>query len=121
MEIRAAGWHVDADTLSGGNQQKVVLAKWIATNPRILILDEPTKGIDVATKAAVHQFVSEMAAEGMAVLLISSELPEVLGMSDRIIVMHEGALTAEFSRDEATSDSVIKAATGHTAGNGGEQ
>ncbi len=113
MEIRAAGWHVDADTLSGGNQQKVVLAKWLATQPRILILDEPTKGIDVATKAAVHEFISEMASQGLAVILISSELPEVLGMADRVIVMHEGKMTGEFSREEANSDNVIKAATGH--------
>lgn len=115
MEIRAAGWHVDADTLSGGNQQKVVLAKWLATNPRILILDEPTKGIDVATKAAVHTFISQMAAKGLAVILISSELTEVLGMADRIIVMHEGELTGRFGRDEADSDTVIKAATGHSS------
>lgn len=115
MEIKAAGWNVDADTLSGGNQQKVVLAKWLSTQPEILILDEPTKGIDVATKAAVHKFVSELAAEGLAVIMVSSELPEILGMSDRVIVMHEGEQTAEFSRDEADSDKIIKAATGHTA------
>jgi len=115
MEIRAAGWGVDADTLSGGNQQKVVLAKWLATNPKILILDEPTKGIDVATKAAVHQFITDMAAKGLAVILVSSELPEVLGMSDRIIVMHEGRVTAEFLREEADSDVIMKAATGHKA------
>ena len=113
MEIKAAGWHVDADTLSGGNQQKVVLAKWLSTKPEILILDEPTKGIDVATKAAVHRFVSDLAAEGLAVIMVSSELPEILGMSDRVIVMHEGEMTAEFSRDEADSDKIIKAATGH--------
>ncbi len=113
MEIRAAGWQVNADTLSGGNQQKVVLAKWLATKPRILILDEPTKGIDVATKAAVHEFISEMASQGLAVILISSELPEVLGMADRVIVMHEGKMTGDFSREEANSDNVIKAATGH--------
>ncbi len=118
MEIKAAGWNVDADTLSGGNQQKVVLAKWLATKPQILILDEPTKGIDVATKAAVHKFVSELAAEGLAVIMVSSELPEVLGMSDRIIVMHEGEMTAEFKRDEADSDNIIKAATGHIEAGG---
>ncbi|PKL12478.1 MAG: D-xylose ABC transporter ATP-binding protein, partial [Spirochaetae bacterium HGW-Spirochaetae-8] len=92
--------------------------KWLATNPRILILDEPTKGIDVATKAAVHEFISDMASKGLAVILISSELPEVLGMSDRILVMHEGLLAAEFSREEADSDKVIRAATGHVAGGG---
>ena len=114
MEIKAAGWHVNADTLSGGNQQKVVLAKWLATEPDILILDEPTKGIDVGTKAAVHEFISEMAAKGLAVIMVSSELPEILGMSDRVVVMHEGVKTREFSREEADSDVIIKAATGHT-------
>ncbi len=118
MEIRASGWQVDADTLSGGNQQKVVLAKWLATNPRILILDEPTKGIDVAPKAAVHEFISDMASKGLAVILISLELPEVLGMSDRILVMREGLLATEFSREEADSDKVIRAVTGHVAGGG---
>ncbi len=113
MEIRAAGFHVDADTLSGGNQQKVVLAKWLATNPRILILDEPTKGIDVATKAAVHEFVSQMACEGLAVILVSSELPEVMGMSDRIAVMHEGRITAVIDGKKADTDSIMLAATGH--------
>ena len=114
MEIKAAGWGVNANTLSGGNQQKVVIAKWLATNPLILIMDEPTKGIDVATKAAVHSFVSEMAVKGLAVILVSSELPEVLGMADRIIVMHEGMITATFNRDEADSEKIIRAATGHS-------
>jgi rhamnose transport system ATP-binding protein len=90
----------------------------LATKPRILILDEPTKGIDVATKAAVHEFVSEMASEGLAVILISSELPEILGMADRILVMHEGILEAEFSRDEADADKVIRAATGNVVSGG---
>ncbi len=112
MEIKAAGWDVNANTLSGGNQQKVVIAKWLATNPKILIMDEPTKGIDVATKAAVHSFVSRMACEGVAVILVSSELPEILGMADRIMVMHEGSATACFDRDEADSEKIIKAATG---------
>lgn len=112
MEIKAGGWHMNADTLSGGNQQKVVLAKWLATRPKILILDEPTKGIDVGTKAAVHQLISELAVEGLAVILISSELPEILGMSDRIIVMHEGEKTAEVSVEDTSADSIMKAATG---------
>jgi rhamnose transport system ATP-binding protein len=116
MEIKAAGWHVNAETLSGGNQQKVVLAKWLATEPEILILDEPTKGIDVGTKAAVHEFISEMAGKGLAVIMVSSELPEILGMCDRVIVMHEGRKTKEFSREEASSDGIIKAATGHKEG-----
>jgi rhamnose transport system ATP-binding protein len=101
-------------TLSGGNQQKVVLAKWLATNPRVLIVDEPTRGIDVGTKAEVHRLLSELAAGGMAVLMISSDLPEILGMADRVLVMHEGRLAAELSRDEATEESVMEAATGRT-------
>ena len=108
MEIRAAGYHVDAETLSGGNQQKVVLAKWIGTTPKILILDEPTKGIDVATKAAVHEFICEMASRGVAIILISSELPEVLGISDRILVMHEGKQTAILDRKDANAESVMR-------------
>jgi rhamnose transport system ATP-binding protein len=98
--------------LSGGNQQKVVLAKWLATEPRLLILDEPTRGIDVGTKSEVHRLMSELAGQGLAVLMISSELPEVLGMADRVLVMHEGRLTAEIGRDEADEESVIRAATG---------
>ena len=120
MEIKAANWQVNANTLSGGNQQKVVLAKWLATDPKILILDEPTKGIDVATKAAVHEFVSDMASRGLAVILVSSEMPEVLGMSDRIVVMHEGEVTKTFLRDEADSDDIILAATGHETSGTGE-
>ncbi|MFA5698942.1 MAG: sugar ABC transporter ATP-binding protein [Sphaerochaeta sp.] len=108
MEIRAAGYHVDAETLSGGNQQKVVLAKWIGTSPKVLILDEPTKGIDVATKAAVHEFICEMASRGVAIILISSELPEVLGLSDRILVMHEGRQTAILDRSEANAETVMR-------------
>jgi rhamnose transport system ATP-binding protein len=101
-----------AGFLSGGNQQKVVLAKWLATEPKLLILDEPTRGIDVGTKSEVHRLMSELASRGVAVLMISSELPEVLGMADRVLVMHEGRLTAELSREEADEESVIRAATG---------
>ncbi|GAB2890404.1 sugar ABC transporter ATP-binding protein [Streptomyces mayteni] len=99
-------------TLSGGNQQKVVLAKWLATGPRVLIVDEPTRGIDVGTKAEVHRTMSRLAGEGLAVLMVSSELPEVLGMADRVLVMREGRITAELSRREATEESVMFAATG---------
>jgi rhamnose transport system ATP-binding protein len=102
--------------LSGGNQQKVVLAKWLATEPKLLIVDEPTRGIDVGTKAEVHRLMSELAASGVAVLMISSELPEVLGMADRVLVMYEGRLTGELSRDEANEESVMRAATGQTLG-----
>ena len=100
-----------AQQLSGGNQQKVVLAKWLGTKPRVLILDEPTRGIDVGTKAAVHRLMSNLAAEGIAILMISSELPEILGMSDRVLVMREGRLTAEFSRADATQEKLMAAAT----------
>ena len=112
LEVKATGIEQKAKELSGGNQQKVVLAKWLSTNPRILILDEPTRGIDVGTKAAVHRLMSSLAAQGMAILMISSELPEVLGMSDRILVMREGHLTGEFDRAEATQEKLMMAATG---------
>ena len=112
MEIRAAGWDENAKNLSGGNQQKVVLAKWLATEPSILVLDEPTKGIDVGTKAAVHAFIADLAAKGMSIIMISSELPEILGMSDRILVMHEGRVAALFDRKDASEDAVMRAALG---------
>ncbi|MEV4011397.1 sugar ABC transporter ATP-binding protein [Nonomuraea angiospora] len=102
------------NVLSGGNQQKVVLAKWLARRPSVLIVDEPTRGIDVATKAEVHRLLSELAGSGVAVLMISSELPEVLGMADRVLVMHEGRLAAEIPRADATEESVMAAATGRS-------
>ena len=99
-------------TLSGGNQQKAVLAKWLARKPTLLIVDEPTRGIDVGTKAEVHRLLSELAAQGVAVLMISSELPEVLGMADRVVVLFEGRVTGEFARTDATEDAIMHAATG---------
>ena len=98
--------------LSGGNQQKVVLSKWLQTDPKILIVDEPTRGIDIGAKAEVHHVLSELARQGRAILMISSDLPEVLAMSDRILVMREGKIAAEFSRSEATQEKVMAAATG---------
>ncbi|NEA33071.1 sugar ABC transporter ATP-binding protein [Streptomyces sp. SID13031] len=105
----------EVGTLSGGNQQKVVLAKWLATAPKLLIVDEPTRGIDVGTKAEVHRLMSSLAAEGVAVLMVSSELPEVLGMADRVLVMREGRLVAELDRERATEESVMFAAMGQEA------
>jgi rhamnose transport system ATP-binding protein len=115
LDLRAAALDQDVATLSGGNQQKVVIAKWLATKPRIIILDEPTKGIDIGSKAAVHAFMSELAAEGLAVIMVSSEIPEVLGMSDRIIVMREGRMVAELSRAEAAPETLVRHAAGIAA------
>jgi rhamnose transport system ATP-binding protein len=102
-------------TLSGGNQQKVVLAKWLSRNPSVLIIDEPTRGIDVGTKAEVHRLLDQLVSTGVAVLMISSELPEVLGMADRVLVLHEGRLTADLSADQANEGSIMRAATGQAA------
>jgi rhamnose transport system ATP-binding protein len=109
FRIRASSMDQVVGKLSGGNQQKVVLAKWLATRPRILILDEPTRGIDVGAKAEIHKIMSDLAAEGLAVLMISSELPEVLGMSDRVLVMREGRIVAGFDRAEATQERIAAA------------
>lgn len=100
------------NNLSGGNQQKVVISKWLATNPKVLILDEPTRGIDVGAKVEIYQLINKLTAAGVAVIMISSELPEVLGMSDRILVMREGRIAGEMSRDEATQEGIMQFATG---------
>ncbi|MDI9485306.1 MAG: sugar ABC transporter ATP-binding protein [Bacillota bacterium] len=115
LNIRTSGCTQLARNLSGGNQQKVVLAKWMATEPRILILDEPTRGIDVQAKAAVHTLIGELAEQGLGIIIISSELPEVLGISDRILVMHEGKIAAEFKRGEATQELILHAAIGRSS------
>ncbi|WP_410216580.1 sugar ABC transporter ATP-binding protein [Paracoccus sp. (in: a-proteobacteria)] len=112
LDLRAASLDQDIALLSGGNQQKVVIAKWLATRPRVIILDEPTKGIDIGSKAAVHDFMSELAAEGLAVIMVSSEIPEVLGMSDRVIVMREGRIAAEFTGRDMTPENLVRAAVG---------
>jgi rhamnose transport system ATP-binding protein len=113
LQVKAPRLSAAVSTLSGGNQQKVVLAKWLSTSPKVLIVDEPTRGIDVGTKAEVHRLLSQLAADGLAVLMVSSELPEVLGMADRVLVMHEGWLVAEIPRERADEESVMFAATGH--------
>jgi rhamnose transport system ATP-binding protein len=112
LDLRAASLDQDVALLSGGNQQKVVIAKWLATRPRVIILDEPTKGIDIGSKAAVHDFMSELAAEGLAVIMVSSEIPEVLGMSDRVIVMREGRIVAEVAGAAMTPETLVRAAVG---------
>jgi ribose transport system ATP-binding protein len=112
LDIRTPSLDQKVVNLSGGNQQKVVIAKWLARESNVLIVDEPTRGIDVATKAQVHALMSQLAQEGVGVLMISSELPEVLAMSDRILVLHEGRITGEFSRNNATSEAIMRCATG---------
>jgi ABC-type sugar transport system ATPase subunit len=101
-----------ASQLSGGNQQKLVLAKWLMTQGKILILDEPTRGVDVATKVEIYQLISDLAAGGIGILLISSELPEILGLSDRALVMREGRIVGEFTRAEASEEQLLAAASG---------
>ena len=110
LALRFRSYDQPVNTLSGGNQQKVVLSKWLATNPRVLILDEPTQGIDVQSKAEVHAMIADLARQGLAIILISSELPELIGMSDRIVVLREGRKAAEFTRGEATQEVIISAA-----------
>ena len=112
LAVKAANWEQRLGELSGGNQQKVVIAKWLATRPKVIILDEPTKGIDIGSKAAVHDFIGELAGEGLAVILISSELPEVMGLADRLIVMKEGRIVEEFQRGRWTAEAIVGAATG---------
>lgn len=111
LEVKTSFLDTEAGTLSGGNQQKVVLGKWLATNPTVLIIDEPTRGIDVGTKSEVHRLLSELASQGLGIIMISSELPEVLGMADRVLVMHEGRITAEIQHADATPEKVMFAAT----------
>ena len=111
LRLRFSSYGQPVSSLSGGNQQKVVVSKWLATKPRILILDEPTQGIDVQAKADVHAMMADLASQGMAIILISSELPELLGMSDRIIVLREGKISGRFEREDATQEQIIGAAT----------
>jgi D-xylose transport system ATP-binding protein len=113
LRVKANSVFSIAGTLSGGNQQKVVLAKWLLTNPRVLFLDEPTRGIDVGAKQEIYAQINTLAKSGLAIVLVSSELPEVLGMSDRILVLHEGRVTGEFTRAGATPEQVMACATGH--------
>lgn len=112
LRIKANSPMTVAGTLSGGNQQKVVLGKWLLTEPKVLFLDEPTRGIDVGAKQEIYAEINALAKEGLAIVLVSSELPEVLGLADRVIVLHEGTVRGEFTREEATPEKVMAAATG---------
>ena len=112
LRIKARNIDQTAETLSDGNQQKVILSKWILTKPDILILDEPTRGIDVGAKFEIYQIMNKLAKQGVAIIMISSELPEILGMSNRIYVMHEGKINGEFSHDEATQEKILACAAG---------
>ncbi|MBI1319050.1 MAG: ATP-binding cassette domain-containing protein [Candidatus Hydrogenedens sp.] len=115
LRIKTPGIEQAAQFLSGGNQQKVVLAKWLFTESKVLIFDEPTRGIDVGAKAEIYKLMNELLRRGAAILMISSELPEILGMCDRILVMHEGRITGELSRAEATQEAIMRLATGSEA------
>ncbi len=115
LSIRTPSVKVEVDKLSGGNQQKVMLSKWLNAQPKLLILDEPTRGIDVGAKAEVHHMINDLAAEGLGIILISSDLPEVLAMSDRILVMREGRQMGIFDRQEATQEKIMTAAMGQSA------
>ena len=113
LKVKANSPGTVAGTLSGGNQQKVVLGKWLLTNPKVLFLDEPTRGIDVGAKQEIYLEIHKLAKEGLAIVMVSSELPEVLGLSDRVLVLHEGKLTGEFTKTDATPEKVMAAATGN--------
>ncbi|KQZ82876.1 D-ribose transporter ATP-binding protein [Mesorhizobium sp. Root157] len=115
LDLRASSLSQDVGTLSGGNQQKVVIAKWLATQPKVIILDEPTKGIDIGSKAAVHGFMGELVTEGLSVIMVSSELPEILGMSDRVVVMREGRIAAVYDNKELDAETLVRAAAGIAA------
>jgi rhamnose transport system ATP-binding protein len=119
LSIRTPSVKVEVDKLSGGNQQKVMLSKWLNAEPILLILDEPTRGIDVGAKAEVHHMINDLATQGLGIILISSDLPEVLAMSDRVLVMREGRQMGIFDREEATQEQIMTAAMGQkTPGNG---
>jgi inositol transport system ATP-binding protein len=110
LRVKTPDLHERIEFLSGGNQQKVLLGRWLLLRPQILILDEPTRGVDVAAKAEIHQLIARLVAQGAAVVMISSELPEILGMSHRIMVMHEGRVTGILAREQADQVSIMNLA-----------
>ena len=111
MRIKAPGYNTLCATLSGGNQQKVILGRWMMTKPKVLLLDEPTRGIDVGTKAEIYGLIGSLAAQGIGIIVISSDLPEIIGITDRIITLCEGRQTGHFNRGEATQEKILHAAT----------
>ena len=112
LDIRTPGWKQQAGNLSGGNQQKIVIGKWLSMHPSVLIVDEPTRGIDVGSKTEIHNLIRELAAQGYAVIVISSEMPEVLHVSDRIVAMYSGEIMRTFTAEEVTEDNLIQAISG---------
>jgi ABC-type sugar transport system ATPase subunit len=116
LDIKTPGLEQQVGFLSGGNQQKVVLAKWLCTGPKLIIMDEPTRGIDVGTKAEIYQLMRELARKGTGIIMISSELQEIIGMSDRILVMSRGRIAGELSREEATEERILTLAVGEALG-----
>lgn len=112
LGVKTASIDLEAGALSGGNQQKVVIAKWIGMNPSIIIMDEPTRGIDVGAKRDIYDLMNELTSQCVAIIMVSSELPEVIGMSDRILVIHEGKIAGELDHEEATQEKIITLATG---------
>jgi len=119
LGIKTSSIDAPVENLSGGNQQKVALARWLAASPTLLILDEPTQGVDVGAKAEIHRLMCDLAGRGLAILMISSELPEILGMSDRIAVMYGGTIAGVLDRETATQEAVLERALGHVAGEAG--
>ena len=113
LQVKTPSIHTEAGMLSGGNQQKVAIARWLAADPQVIILDEPTQGVDVGSKSEIHSLMVDLAAQGRAILMISSELPEILGMSDRIAVMHEGTIAGVLDREQATQQNILSLALGH--------
>ena len=118
LRIKASSLDAPVRSLSGGNQQKVVLAKWLAVGGRLLIVDEPTRGVDIGAKAAIHGLIDRLAMQGLAIILISSELPEIINLSSRILVMRDGAIAGELARGEATQEIVLRLMTGVDRSNG---
>jgi rhamnose transport system ATP-binding protein len=115
LRIKTPSVEVETGSLSGGNQQKVALARWLAIDPAVLILDEPTQGVDVGSKSEIHSLMADLAERGLAIVMISSELPELLGMSDRIAVMHNGTIRGTLDRKQATQQAILSLALGHAA------